>query len=480
MKLFCLPGKATHLFLCFLALILLQTQAHTQTIDSTCTLTAFGPGSNQHAFWFRNLPGASTRRWDFDANGGQITYYSDSSAHIEGRIYLKSDTTRQWDVDMWLINKKNFADWSAQGGDVKVGNAPQSVVQANQQDYCFYELDSTRASMYGVPGSFYDGDTINLTHRPASFEFGFQMGLGANAQTGDFGLSGWFDYTGSYTGDGDINVNLQCGQTQTCAVTVDTVYTECITDSTFTLWVGFSGVGNNFQITDDWNTAPLGNLSPGLYQYGVYLNSTEVYITVSDPAYTDCTDPYDPVTADCTPIPVCDIALDTLYTQCQTDSTFEIVVSFTGSGSQFQIFDDQFSPLQFGLPAGTYTYGSYPNGTKVVLTVSDFAIFNCQIISDTLTDSCSTSGMRMGRLYPNPVQDQMWVEVRVDEDVIQQPVSCLVVDGMGRTRLSDQSMLGPGTHRLQIDCTPLKNGLYFLQLKADDQIIRTKRILIWR
>ncbi|MEZ4830200.1 MAG: hypothetical protein R3C61_28535 [Bacteroidia bacterium] len=41
----------------------------------------------------------------------------------------------------------------------------------------FYELDSLKTRLTGVPGTFYDGDTLILKHMPTDFTYGFQIGL---------------------------------------------------------------------------------------------------------------------------------------------------------------------------------------------------------------------------------------------------------------------------------------------------------------
>ena len=85
---------------------------------------------------------------------------------------MKPSPTFNGIVDIWLINQRDFASWTALGRGIKVELAPQSVVSANQQNWVFYELDDTRSTLIGVSGTFYDGDTLNLSHRPSNFDFG--------------------------------------------------------------------------------------------------------------------------------------------------------------------------------------------------------------------------------------------------------------------------------------------------------------------
>ena len=62
----------------------------------------------------------------------------------------------------------------------------------------------------------YAGDVLNLTHKPANKKFAFQVGLAANSKDGDYGMSGWFNYTGSWNGHGDFNFDGSCSSTNQC------------------------------------------------------------------------------------------------------------------------------------------------------------------------------------------------------------------------------------------------------------------------
>src|SRR5690606_11392244 len=84
----------------------------------------------------------------------------------------------------------------------------------------YYEMDNSSSVLTGAGD--YAGQTLNLAHMPANFEFGFQIGLGANARTLDHGMSGWFTHTGSHDGHGDFNVNTSCSDCQdSCDLTAE-------------------------------------------------------------------------------------------------------------------------------------------------------------------------------------------------------------------------------------------------------------------
>ncbi len=440
--------------------------------DSVCTITEYKPG--EHAIWLSKLPTDTDTDYQFGPSGGVMTYFSDSSARITGRIYNRSDSTKQWDLTMWLVDRRDFSAWTALGRGTKNGGGTNT-----QSSWIFYELDSTRSSLTGVPGTFYAGDTLSLHHNPPSLQYGFQIGWGANDKNAHYGISGWFLFKGDYTGHGDINAKLDCQSLPPCVAAIDTAFAQCISDSTFEVvvsfsgndtlymltdqlgngpglvppgtysfgtypsgsivsvqivaansdsctarWdslsaicepvnvcdviiedafaqcktdssfeivVTFSGIGQSFAIYDDQGSAPIIVTQPGTYLVGEYFNSVEVLVFVEESELDSCVDVRGPLTADCTPVALCDLVLDTVFTECLTDSTFRVGVGFSGTGSQFQIFDNQGSQALLGLSAGTYWFGEYLHGTPVSLTILDFAIFNCFLSTPFVTDSCEGS-----------------------------------------------------------------------------------------
>ena len=181
--------------------------------------------------------------------------------------------------------------------------------------------------------------------------------------------------------------------TPVCGVSVDTLYADCASDTSFTIFVQFSGVGSNFQISDDQGSIPVGGLSAGLYSFGDYFNSTEVLITVTDLTIPGCDTTVGPVTADCTPVAVCDLSIDSLYTTCVSDTTFQVSVVIGGSGQFYQVFDNQGSQPFFPASAGTYTFGPFTNGSQVTISASDLAIFNCFATAGPITEACGTGGL---------------------------------------------------------------------------------------
>ncbi|MEM7373358.1 MAG: hypothetical protein AAF587_32330, partial [Bacteroidota bacterium] len=332
-------------------------------------------GANPHTIWLDIFPG--NFKYILDAQGGTVRAYSDSTLQLTGRVINTAQGNRQWDFEFWLYRPVDFPTWSAMGGQVKADIVPQSVINANVADWVFWELDSTRSVMTGVPGGFFDGDTLQITHRPTDLTYGFQLGIGGNARNNTFGLGGWFFYSGSYSGIGDLNIDMQC-DTPVCDVVIDTLYTQCIDDSTFETVVSFSGSGIAYELSDNQGSIPLAGIPPGTYTFGSYANNASVSIYVNDILIPACGDTTGPITTDCTPPPPpCNVNIDTIYAQCLTDSTFSVIVEFSGPGFSFEISDNQGTAPVGSLGAGSYSYGSYANNTAVEIYVTDVALVAC-------------------------------------------------------------------------------------------------------
>ncbi|GAB4410942.1 MAG: hypothetical protein OHK0039_15730 [Bacteroidia bacterium] len=350
-----------------------------------CNLQDYQPAGG-HAVYYFNLPGAASPRFIFDAAGGLLEIYEDSTARITGRVVNDADSTQQWDVLMWLTHPRTYAQWTALGRDIKVELAPPSVVNAFKHDWIIWELDSTRSLLTGVSGTYYGGDTLFLKHDPPNYQFGFQYGVGANAKNGNFGLSGWFRYTGAYTGHGDINVNAAC-QSYFCDLAVTNVMTECISDSTYEVVLSFAGTGVDFEVSDGITT--LTGLTAGTYTFGPYPSNNPVTLHIFDPLVPGCDTTLGPLVADCSLY--CELNIDSVSTSCVGADSFAVALTFSGTGGPFNLADNQGNAPLLGVPAGTYTFGPYPNGAWVVFNILDPNNVSCAACTAPVTADCDTA-----------------------------------------------------------------------------------------
>ena len=179
--------------------------------------TANGPGVDW-AIWLPDLDAPSVA-WNF-VGEGHLEVYADGTGHLWGLVANAGDASLQWNVDLWLHNGMDWAAWSDLGRSYK---NDLGYAGTNYLDWMYYELVPDFAVLTGA-GAL-EGSQLELSHLPANFFYGFQMGLGANNKNGSDGFSGWFTYVGDYngtsvSGHGDVNVNESCTDgNEGCAAT---------------------------------------------------------------------------------------------------------------------------------------------------------------------------------------------------------------------------------------------------------------------
>ena len=186
---------------------------------TTCVLTL---ATSQHGLWLDDIPSSPSKYHKIVGGSMTATKYSDGRLKITGTFENVSDVNRKWTIDVMYTNKMNWTEFSTRGGTWK-GTAGN--VGTNYLNWDYYIMDVTYANKLTGSGT-YAGKTLNLTHMPSNYLYGFQVGLGANDQTADWGMSGWFEHTGSYHGNGDINFDAVCDSTEffqssTCNGTAD-------------------------------------------------------------------------------------------------------------------------------------------------------------------------------------------------------------------------------------------------------------------
>ncbi|HHH50606.1 MAG TPA: hypothetical protein ENK52_06475, partial [Saprospiraceae bacterium] len=145
--------------------------------------------------------GNEIREYSVVNNNSKIVEYTDGTALITGVAEQIDDPSYKWEYHVKLINKRNWAEWSALGRSYKPG-----VPGSDNTTWSYYEVDATDSYFTGL-GS-HAGEMMNISHNPSNYDFGFQIGYGANDKNSNYGLSGWYKFDGAYTGHGDFNGNL--------------------------------------------------------------------------------------------------------------------------------------------------------------------------------------------------------------------------------------------------------------------------------
>jgi hypothetical protein len=137
----------------------------------------------------------------------------EGASYVKGHIVNPKNKKQGFDVYLKLINKQDWATWSAKGRTY-IAISPEAVATAKltHTRWTFWEL-SSESYLKGT-GDF--SGTLKLTHFPTNYKVGFQLGAGANGWDKDLGLGGSFSYRGTLlhrgkklylSGTGSMNVD---------------------------------------------------------------------------------------------------------------------------------------------------------------------------------------------------------------------------------------------------------------------------------
>ena len=177
--------------------------------DEECFVNGYGLDARM--LWLPGLPNNAHHRFKFDEYGGHFEVFENGTAHLFGNTIDMTDPSQGFYIDVYLSDRMNWEEWSALGRGWK-GNA--SIVGDLYTTWDYYIMDPDQESVLIGTGG-YEGSLLTLTHRPADYYFGFQVGIAANDQNAEPGMSCWFDYSGYVNGEyadhnGDINMEGEC------------------------------------------------------------------------------------------------------------------------------------------------------------------------------------------------------------------------------------------------------------------------------
>jgi len=183
-----------------------------------------GYGTSQRSLWIASLPAPVGQEYHFGPDGGGFDVFEDGTAHLYGEVWNSSDEEYGWYIDVWLQDAMNWEDWSALGRSWK-GTA--SIVGNLYTTWTYYIMNPNAANVLIGLGEF-EGSSLSLTHKPANYQYGFQLGVGANDKNALPGMSCWFDFSGNIgedvvNGNGDFNLEGECDNLPAfqCAVDVE-------------------------------------------------------------------------------------------------------------------------------------------------------------------------------------------------------------------------------------------------------------------
>lgn len=167
-----------------------------------CAASDFAASGHGLLFTSGTYPGADNR-YGFDATGGEFITYANGTARLTGNMVNKSNANMKFCVELRLILRKDWGQWSAQGGLAKGSQYGPFMT------WDYYEVDGLQSRLEGK-GTL-AGEVLTLSHMPVSRVHGPQVGDGANDRNTNYGMSGWWFFnsaSGNYSGTGDFNLNL--------------------------------------------------------------------------------------------------------------------------------------------------------------------------------------------------------------------------------------------------------------------------------
>ncbi|MGB6036425.1 MAG: hypothetical protein WBG42_09150, partial [Cryomorphaceae bacterium] len=191
-----------------------QGQTSQPELVRLCSITEFSDAANGHALFLANVPGIADNKYEFFPDApGTLELFSDGTARLKGRVRNKTDETLVWDIDFHYTGGSDWTTWSAGGGDYK---DEANLVGSNYLDWDYFIFDDSEPNtLTGVDGLA--GSSLTVTHMPADFEFGLQIGTAANSKNANDGASVWFFINGTVLGNtisghGDLNLNTACSE----------------------------------------------------------------------------------------------------------------------------------------------------------------------------------------------------------------------------------------------------------------------------
>ncbi|MFT6173897.1 MAG: hypothetical protein ACJAZC_000617 [Cryomorphaceae bacterium] len=174
-------------------------------ILTICPLEQYA--ANNHTLW---LPGvAAGNNWVPTPFGVYFAELAGGEGSLYGEIQNQNDPSLVLCVDFWFSDKADFVTWSGLGRGIK--GSPSNI---NEVNWDFYIFNPNRVSSLSGCSPSKLGPYITIEHNPADYNYGLQVGLGANDKNDQFGLSVWFLTDGEFLGNavdgqGDVNsINL--------------------------------------------------------------------------------------------------------------------------------------------------------------------------------------------------------------------------------------------------------------------------------
>ena len=193
--------------------------------SENCFVNGFG--EDERVIWFPSLPNGIHNLFKFDTDGGHFEVFEDGTAHLYGNTVNMEQLGYGWAIDVWFKDRMGWEAWSGLGREWK--GSPE-IVGDLYQTWDYFIMDPDKENTLTGLGN-YEGSLLNLTHKPSNYHYGFQIGLAANDQNAEHGMSCWFNCSGNINDEvvefnGDINLEGGCANQSALECLVD-VEVDC-------------------------------------------------------------------------------------------------------------------------------------------------------------------------------------------------------------------------------------------------------------
>lgn len=156
-----------------------------------------------------------------------------SMAVLSGNLYGYDNSNAGWYVHMEFENGIDWDAWSTQ--DFPTGYRDDFEIAAETHlDWTYFIMNSSNSHFMGLGD--YEGSELQLSHMPANYYYGFQLGFGASNFTTNYGMSGWFLAEGTFYDAGSTDEETQNGVDFSYAGDIYTDFICCPVESLVRTW----------------------------------------------------------------------------------------------------------------------------------------------------------------------------------------------------------------------------------------------------
>ncbi len=167
-----------------------------------------------HAIHLPGFCAGAFVRMTFDADARFDISTDGSKGHMHGHATIFQggggcNVGDKWFADVWFNYRGKGVAGQGAGGpkkELKDGYQPKALTDT----WLYFDMIPGQATLTRVGNP---NDVASLTQAPAGSMYPFQIGIGANGKSLNFGASSWFHYThkapgGVWSGQGDFNLDL--------------------------------------------------------------------------------------------------------------------------------------------------------------------------------------------------------------------------------------------------------------------------------